>query len=150
MPNAPYTPPGQPAAFHTTGQNRSGFDDSQWIRDWHRRQGPALAMTDIDAVYCESRGDVPVALIEYKRFTPRVLEETNALLQFGNLATLAGLPAYIVFYDHTPAFVVRPWNDEAVARRGRHGDQRMTEREFVTWLYQLRGLSLPDRWPFTR
>lgn len=128
--------PGAPAAFHTTGERRTEFDDSKWLRDWHRRQGAALAMTDLDAIYCESLNDEPRALIEYKHFSPRQ-----------HLANFALLPAYIVFYNHIPDFIVRPFNDIAVDQIGGSGDRKWNERDFVTWLHRLRGLELPACWP---
>lgn len=141
------TAPVNPAPFHTTGERRTEFDDSKWLRDWHRRQGEALAMTDLDAIYCESLNDEPRALIEYKHFSPRQLVETNALRQFRNLANFALLPAYIVFYNHLPDFIVRPFNDIAVDQIGGSGDRKWSERDFVTWLHRLRGLELPACWP---
>jgi hypothetical protein len=141
------TPPGEPAAFHTTGQRRTNFDDARRLSDWHYDQGKGLAATDLDLLMCESKFETPVALIEYKRMSPRPLEITNALRQFQQLADMCGLPAYVVFYDYEPwFFTVRTWNIEAYERDGAD-DRAMTERQFVAWLHKIRGLPMPDCWP---
>lgn len=110
------------------------------------RQGPTLYATDVDVVMCESYDETPVALLEYKHFKPRPLAETGALLQFRNLADMAQLPGFIVFYTHEPYFWVRSWNFIAQQREGQR-DRAMDERDFAEWLYHLRGRKLPACWP---
>jgi hypothetical protein len=114
---------------------RTGFRD-EWISQWHRRKLPGFAtLTDIDQVWVECDGIEPVAFVDFKKMRPRPLEG-GALNMQARAADRCGVPFLIVFYDETPAFVVRPAND--LARRILRGDTDMNEREFIEFEFELR------------
>ena len=143
-------------------QESTGWRD-QWISQRHRAWGWDCAATDIDGIGTQDvlKADTfleyfhyqPVALFEYKTY--------GSLEQLGmdkvkrdhepvkRLATMAGLPSFIVGYDavavqfqvhptneHAENFSVGEWRFGGIART-------MTEVQYVGLLYRLRGIPMP-------
>ena len=143
-------------------QESTGWRD-QWISQRHRAWGWDCAATDIDGIGTQDvlKADTfleyfhyqPVALFEYKTY--------GSLEQLGmdkvkrdhepvkRLATMAGLPSFIVGYDavavqfqvhptneHAENFTVGEWRFGGIART-------MTEVQYVGLLYRLRGIPMP-------
>ena len=143
-------------------QESTGWRD-QWISQRHRGWGWDCAATDIDGIGTQDvlKADTfleyfhyqPVALFEYKTY--------GSLEQLGmdkvkrdhepvkRLATMAGLPSFIVGYDaeavqfqvhptneHAENFTVGEWRFGGIART-------MTEVQYVGLLYRLRGIPMP-------
>ena len=143
-------------------QETTGWRD-QWISQRHRAWGWDCAATDIDGIGTQDvlKADTfleyfhyqPVALFEYKTY--------GSLEQLGmdkvkrdhepvkRLATMAGLPSFIVGYDavavqfqvhptneHAENFTVGEWRFGGIART-------MTEVQYVGLLYRLRGIPMP-------
>jgi hypothetical protein len=124
-----------------TNVERSGFRDA-WLSDWHRHTHPSLAMSDVDWICVEMRYAHPVALVDYKLMAPRTLEPTSALRGVNNLAIMAGLPFFVVFYQHDPAiFTVSPMN--RLARFIEPELVTMSEREYIAFLFAIRGEKAP-------
>lgn len=121
---------------------RTGFRDP-WISEWHHATHDSLSMTDIDFLCIEMRYANPMALIEYKRMAPRDLVATAALRGVSSLANMAGIPSFIVFYQHAPPiFTVQPQN--RLARFIVPTEMPMSEREYIEFLFSLRGERAPD------
>ena len=136
-----------------------------FISQWHRKIGRDAPFQDLDAVvtdqgdyegaWLESYNWKPIALFEYKTLGAfqGVVEtkgsQENALrflkvkLQpISTLATMAGLPAYLVIYDEaTLRFAPRKLNQigEPVSRER----PWMSELGYARFLYELRGIDLP-------
>ena len=143
-------------------QESTGWRDA-WISQRHREWGWDCAATDIDGIGTQGvlKADTfleyfhyqPVALFEYKTY--------GSLEQLGmdkvkrdhepvkRLATMAGLPSFIVGYDavavqfqvhptneHAENFTVGEWRFGGIART-------MTEVQYVGLLYRLRGIPMP-------
>lgn len=111
----------------------------------HRRWGWHVPAVDID-FFLEYDNGKPAALIEYKRqnaevVDPKTHRNTQAVVTF---ADAAHVPSFGVRY--APDFswwIVTPLNSRA-QQWVPSAHQEMTEREYVTFLYRLRGYrSLP-------
>lgn len=114
------------------------------ISRWHRDQHYTLAMTDIDWLVIEMRFCEPVALIDYKRMTPRELEDSTAIKGCRNLADMAGIPFFFAFYDFDPIwFAISPQNKRAEWRINASETIMASERDYVDFLFALRGEHAP-------
>ena len=125
-------------------QERSGWRDME-LSARHRKWGWDCPAVDLDFLFLEYDKGQPVAIVEYKH--------ENAAPQFAshptyqamiNLGTRAGVPVFAARYkgDFTE-WVIVPLNDIA---KGKMAERRtMTEREWVTFLYELRGYTPPDQ-----
>lgn len=117
------------------------------VSDRHRLWGAACLATDIDLILLEfAPGGRPVAVIDYKLGLKRKLADSEAqvLATIADFASRADLPGFAVKYGTDPwRFRVYPMTplSQGVYRHGR-GDL-ITEREYVRFLYELRGLELP-------
>jgi hypothetical protein len=126
----------------TATPERTGWR-CEWISQRHREWHFSLAMTDLDFVCIESRFSDPVALIEYKAMRPRELQ-TSSLNAIRKLANLAALPFFITFYlERFPAFWVEPRNERAAAMIDASEAIAVSEREYVDFLFALRGEYAP-------
>jgi hypothetical protein len=122
--------------------------DTGWrdlaLSERHRQWGDALPAVDLDYVLVEYDAGGPVCLIEYKLGRPRRfdLDCEPSLKALARLGDRACLPVFLTWY--APAcwrFWPIPLNN--LARKALPNDGPMTELEYVTWLYRLRGRSLP-------
>ena len=122
-------------------QERSGWRDRE-LSLRHRRWGWNCPAMDID--FLEFHAGEPVALIECKleHAAPWDLDGKPARA-FMRLAERAGLPAYyVVRAADFSWWQVRALNDLARSHLGGN-ERRLTEPEFISLLYALRGLNLP-------
>lgn len=143
-------------------QESTGWRD-QWISQRHRGWGWDCAATDIDGIgtqdvlkadtFLEYHHYEPVALFEYKTYGS-IDQLTLAKVKRDHepvkrLATMAGIPSFIVSYDseavefqvyptneHAEDFSVGDWKFGAIART-------MDEVHYVGLLYALRGIQMP-------
>lgn len=140
-----------------------------WLSERHRNWGP-MYVSDIDSIGLEHDAHMPMHYYHYRRtnyfidyktfFTSRPHDaSTDALIDAGNHYRSDehpnGVPVFVVLYDydhnysgppnrHPMGFNPIPKNDQAqlwVSTTGR----LMSERGYVRWLYQMKGLQAPDK-----
>lgn len=125
-----------------TAYERSNWRDmglSQRHRDW----GFNCPAVDLDFLMVEYNNGLPAAIVEYKNHRALVPSLTNLHPTYRALQALANaarLPFCLSFYwPDVWAFRVYPINDLAKAHfRGPY--ENLTERQYVTRLYQIRQL----------
>lgn len=127
-----------------TAHERTGWRD-QPMSDRHRKWGQNCPMVDIDFLVVEYDYCVPIALIEYKNERAEIKEDANykTLIRLGNMSRL---PLFRVQYANTFEW----WQVESLNGFAEHhlsAQTKMTERQYVTFLYKLRGRKLP-KWLF--
>ena len=112
----------------------------------HREWGFDCPATDIDFLMLEYNHAIPTAIIDYKLRTlnSREPDRNSSSHQASGKLTCGGkpLPYLVVFYMKGPwVFRLIPMNDiaQSLIRR----DRVLSERQYVTWLYKLRGIPLP-------
>jgi hypothetical protein len=143
----------------------TGWRDN-FIGRWHRTIGYDAASQDLDAIVTDS-GAHEGAWLEYYNWQPKALIEYKTIGAFQDvvitkgspekalsylkwklqamttLATMAGLPAYLVIYDETTLkFAPRRLN-----QLGADVPQEkawMSELGYARFLYLLRGVALPE------
>lgn len=124
-------------------QERSGWRDEA-ISARHRQWGYDCPMVDIDFLAVEYNRREPAALVDYKACRPFPINFYEA--NYAVLASAANgmrVPFMVVFYSPNYWwFYVVPGNDRAHRFYG--GPCWMSERDYVTGLYRLRGLPVPD------
>jgi len=129
----------------------------------HRRWGLNVPAVDIDFLL-EYDNRKACAIIEYRHYNGSIRTDSANLLAQIDLANRASLPMFVVQYryanddgtlwkEHTvddPAFFrIIPCNDHAEKLwLTQDVDSFMTEREYVSWLYQLRGRVMPTNLNF--
>lgn len=121
---------------------RSDWRDKDLSRR-HRRWGWNCPAMDID--FLEFHGGEPVALIECKHECAPVWDlDGKSARAFIRLAERAGLPAfYVIRAGDFSWWLVRALNDLARESLGAT-ERRLTEPQFISLLYALRGLTLPS------
>jgi hypothetical protein len=126
----------------TATPERTGWR-CEWISRRHREWHPSLAMCDLDFLCIEYRNSAPVALIEYKAMSPRELQNAS-LSAVSTLADLAQLPFFVTFYlERFPAFWVEPRNERARQMLETSDAMPTSERDYVDFLFALRGEVAP-------
>lgn len=123
-------------------QERTFWRDEA-ISQRHRLWGEACAAVDLDFILVEYSYGTPKALVEYKaRGAKRPDLQHSNIRALCRLADASRIAFFVVLYDSTYWYVrVTPVN--AVAKTYCSSEQVLSEREYVTLLYKLRGLSLP-------
>lgn len=116
----------------------------------HRNWGYDCPVTNIDCLMCEYDHKVPMAVIEYKGRAPMQEDRRSANVQvIATLATMAGLPALLVYYDNVAwTFRVEPINPSAqdwLKRTNVLAGETLSERRFVEFLYRVRHKFLPEQ-----
>jgi hypothetical protein len=117
---------------------RSGWRDLE-LSKRHRRWGWDCPAVDLDFLFLEYDRGKAVALIEYKheRAAPQYASHPTYQAMI-DLGTRAGIPVFACRYgDDFCQWRVIPLSD--IARQILPERQEMTEREWVTFLYKLRG-----------
>jgi len=117
---------------------RTGWRD-QALSERHRLYGPNCPMVDLDWPVIEYDSGEVKALVECKCREPQQpnLKEAN-YRALASLANKAGIPFIIAFYSSVFwHYTVYPGNK--LAEKSYTAGQAMTEIEFVTSLYRLRG-----------
>jgi hypothetical protein len=123
---------------------RTGWRDeaiSLRHRDWWGKDCP---MVNFDFLALEYNHAMPVAIVEYKYFQARMFELTNPnYLALLNLASNHNppIPFLIAYYWKDPwSFRVHPANREAMMFFA--NPAYLSEQQFVTKLYQMRGVAI--------
>lgn len=122
---------------------RTGWRD-QNLSQRHRLWGLALPAIDLDFILIELDRAKPVALVEYKgELSQPQLPSHPSYVALCELGDGAKLPVFACRYAHDFSwFRVVPLNARAkviVPRR-----RMMTERQYVTFMYNLRGVQPPE------
>jgi hypothetical protein len=122
-------------------QERTGWRDAA-LSLRHREWGFNCPAVDLDFLMVEYNIGKPVGLIEYKHNRARIPDLNHPTYRaLTELADIAELPFILAFYwSGIWAFRVHPVNDVAKSRF--RYQELLTEREFVTRLYELRRLVL--------
>ena len=123
-------------------EERTGWRD-QRISERHRRWGWDCPAVDLDFLMLEYDRGKAVALVEYKHEKALPQYPTHpsyrAMIDLGNRA---GIPVFGVRYaDDLSWWRVTPLND--LAKKWVSGQVRMTEEEWITLLYKVRGTEIP-------
>lgn len=122
-------------------QERSGWRDLE-LNNRHRLWGRDCPAADIDALFVEYTRHVPVALVEYKvSGAPWPEPATREALTHVADDRWEPLPLLLVYYQKEPwAFRVHPLN--VAGHQHFQAGERLTERDYVLRLYQIRGDTL--------
>ena len=125
-------------------KERSGWRDLT-LSNRHRRWGWDCPAVDLDSLFLEYDKGQPVAIVEYKHDNAPPQHASHPSYQaLINLGTRAGIPVFAVRYKQDfSGWIVVPLN--AVAKTKLPERKKMTEREWVTFLYALRGYTPPDQ-----
>lgn len=132
----------------TVKGERTGWRDMA-ISQRHRMWGFNCPAADIDFLLIEYSAGKAKALIEYKHEGARInFEEDNVGMHpksysaLCDLANRANLPFFIIRYAENFRFwQVIPYNSYAKVWLAK--EEVMTEKEYVTFLYKLRGSEIP-------
>jgi hypothetical protein len=124
-------------------KERTGWRDGH-LSARHRRWGLACPAVDLDFLLLEYDRGRPSALIEYKlEFSPAQVPTHPSYLALINLGDKAGVPVFAVRYAQDFSW----WNVVPLsfgAKRMMPSRKKMDERQFVTFLYNIRGLQPPE------
>lgn len=122
---------------------RTGWRDEAISRR-HREWGYDCPAVDLDLVMVEYNRGLPTALVEYKAVGAQQPNFTTPTYRaLSALANVARIPFFLSFYKNSPwCFKLTPVNGFAKTRLSRIAI--MSELEYVTFLYELRGLQLPS------
>ena len=128
----------------TVRAERTGWRDLS-LSQRHRRWGWDCPAVDLDFLFLEYDKGKATALVEYKheRARPQMASHPTyqALIDLGNRA---GVPVLAVRYaDDFSWWRVVPLNDKAKEWVPERCD--LTEQEYVTLLYKIRGYEVPPR-----
>lgn len=123
---------------------RTGWRD-EGISRRHRRWGAACYAVDIDFLLIEyAGGGNPAALVEYKNEHAQQQYVSNpnyqALIKLGNAANIPVIACR--YKDDFSEYKVTPLNP--AARQYLPDRKTLSEREYVTLLYKLRGVDVPE------
>ena len=123
---------------------RTGWRDMA-LSERHRKWGWDCPAVDLDFLFLEYDKGQPIALIEYKheKASPQYASHPTYQAMI-NLGTRAGIPVFAARYrGDFSEWQVIPLNEIAKEKQ----DERitMTEREWVTFLYGLRGYDPPEQ-----
>jgi hypothetical protein len=121
---------------------RTGWRDGH-LSERHRKWGLAVPAVDLDFLLIEYDKGRPSALIEYKsEFATPQFPSHPSYLALSQLGERADLPVFAVRYAQNFSW----WKVTSlnlVAKKLFPARLEMNEREFVTWLYEIRGLKPP-------
>lgn len=122
---------------------RTGWRDLGLSRR-HRQWGWDCPAVDLDFLFLEYDRGKAVALVEYKHENAQLQYATHPTYQaMVDLGTRAGVPVFGVRYAADFSWwKVIPLNGDARERLPQRAD--MTERDWVTFLYKLRGYEPPS------
>lgn len=124
-----------------SAHERTGWRDKE-LSGRHRTWGMNCPACDLDFLMVEYNLGKPAALVEYKHHLaarPDIKHPTyRAIIDLADGYRSGPLPALIAFYwPDVWAFKVQPLNE--IARKWFTADEIVSEREFVTRLYRIRG-----------
>ncbi len=123
-------------------QERTGWRDLR-LSERHRRWGWDCPAVDLDFLFLEYDRGKAVALVEYKheRAAPQYASHPTyqAMIDLGNRASV---PVFAARYsDDFSLWKITPLNPTAYLYLSSRVD--MTEREWVEFLYHIRGYEMP-------
>jgi hypothetical protein len=123
-------------------QERSGWRDLR-LSERHRRWGWDCPAVDLDFLFLEYDRGKAVALVEYKHERAAPQYPSHPTYQaMRDLGTRAGVPVFGVRYaDDFRWWRASPLNK--IAKRWIEAQTKMTEKEWVTLLYRIRGYEPP-------
>jgi len=124
-------------------EERTGWRDLS-LSQRHRKWGWDCPAVDLDFLFLEYDRGQPTAIVEYKHENAKPQRASHPTYQaMINLGTLAGIPVFACRYaDDFSLWRAIPLNN--YAREWLPERRDMTEREWVTFLYELRGYTPPD------
>ena len=124
-------------------QERTGWRDLS-LSQRHRKWGWDCPAVDLDFLFLEYDKGKAVAIVEYKHEKAKEQFASHPTYQaMIDLGTRADVPVIAVRYaDDFTWWKVIPLNGKA--REWLPERQEMTEREWVTFLYNLRGYNPPE------
>jgi hypothetical protein len=133
-----------------SSKERTGWRDAK-LSERHREYGFDLPCADIDFIFLEYDAMLPVAVMEYKRFTGRdAFTITAADIAMSRLRDNNGDPLRyfrVIYWDDPFAFKVTRLRDLSNGNKGnsiRDNDWiDMTELKYVEFLYWLRERTMP-------
>jgi len=124
-------------------KERTGWRDER-ISFRHRQWGWDCPGVDLDWLFLEYDQGKAVAIVEYKHEKAGSLSLAHPTYQaMIDLSNRAGIPCFVVRYADDFSW----WLATAMNAKGMRWiprPQRMTEREWVTFLYHIRGRELPQ------
>jgi len=123
-------------------QERTGWRDLS-LSQRHRRWGWDCPAVDLDFLFLEYDKGKAVAIVEYKheRAAPQYASHPTYQAMI-DLGTRASVPVFAVRYtDDFNTWKIIPLNDKA--KEWLPERKTMTEREWVTLLYHIRGYQPP-------
>lgn len=139
--------------------NEQHFKRDAWLSQRHRLWGYNVPAMDIDFLMVEYDKCVPKALIDYKHEHAAIDLTNVGARTLCKLGDMAHIPAFIVRYGHSnqdgfwgdiaedskPWFQILPLNLYAHGKDMPTEDNntKITELVFVTWLYNIRGRTIP-------
>ena len=139
--------------------NEQHFKRDAWLSGRHRVWGSNVPAMDLDFILAEYDKCVPVALIDYKHEHGTINLESANNRTLTALGDMAGIPSFFVRYGHSnqdgwwgdikedskPWFQILPLNMYAHGKDMPTEDNntKITELVFVTWLYSIRGRTIP-------
>jgi hypothetical protein len=124
-------------------KERTGWRDEAISRR-HREWGYDLPITNIDFLVVDYDRAKPVAIIEYKHERALLSNTSSASYRaIGELCNLANIPFFVVQYkgDFT-IWTLIPVNKKAREIIGE--TKKLSEYDYVDFLYKLRGRVMPD------
>jgi len=124
-------------------KERSGWRDLS-LNERHRKWGWDCPAVDLDFLFLEYDKGQPVAIVEYKHEKASLQYASHPTYQaMINLGTRANIPVFAVRYSNDfSSWNVIPLNE--ISKTKVPERTCMTEREWVTFLYKLRGYSPPE------
>jgi len=139
--------------------NENHYKRDAIISQRHRSWGLDCPAMDVDFMLIEYDRLKAIAIIDYKHENSTINTNSAGARVMANLADRAGIIACIVVYGHSEYdknglwaaptensdmwFNVIPLNAEAIERQPRK--QKLTEVEYVSWLYDTRGRVIPAK-----
>lgn len=122
---------------------RTGWRDES-LSERHRRWGWDCPATDLDFLFLEYDKGKSVAIVEYKHENAKPQYASHPTYQaLIDLGTRADIPVFACRYaSKFEWFKVRGLNEKA--RTFLPQNEQMTEREYVAFLYRLRGYEPSD------
>ena len=125
-------------------RERTGWRDKALSRR-HRQWGWDCPAVDIDFLLLEYDTGKAAAIVEYKNERAKPVLACHptyqAMIDLGNRA---GVPVIVCRYtDDFSSWMITPLNDEA--RKYIPQRAKLTEREWVSLLYKIRGYEVPQK-----
>ena len=124
-------------------QERTGWRDLQ-LSERHRKWGFDCPAVDIDFLLIEYDKGKPTAIVEYKHEeAPKQWTGHPSYRAMIRLGTDAGIPVFAARYS-SDFSTWRVTGLNKIARTFLTERETMDERQFVTFLYKVRGITPPD------